>query len=130
MSVFSPETERGRAVVQRDREDGPPFKINMSPREGDKATHVVGLALSMSELERKPPHITNTPFVVRFYPDQVYALERTDIKGSMPFRLGEGDDLIKAIQMAVSKTLNEQLQGRAARAVSVPDLTMASDEPL
>jgi hypothetical protein len=103
----------------------------MSPQEAQKAKHLIGLALSMIEMEKVPEFIKSTPFVVRIFPHKVFALERTDEAGSVPFRNAEGDDLITTIQMAVDMTINEQTHGRAVKsATSVVNTSIASNEPL
>jgi len=126
-SDFVASSHQGKVIITRRKGK---FKIEMSPGETDKATYVVGLALSMIELPDVPDHIKNTPFVLRFFPKQVLALERIDSMGSMPFRVNEGDDLIKTIQMGQGICLNEQTHGRAIPSNPAPPSNMVSDEPL
>ena len=129
--IFMPKTHQGRVIIERvTGEDQKSYSIEMSPAEAVKASYVVGLALSMIELENIPDHIKNTPFVVRFFPHKVFALERTDAAGSLPFRVAEGDELILTIRMAVDMALNEQTLGRAVRATGIPSSILASEEPL
>jgi hypothetical protein len=124
---FVASTYQNRVVIER--EDGK-FKLEMSPSEVKAATHVVGLALSMIDLDNVPSNIKNTPFVVRFFENGAFALERTDTSGSMPFRVREGDDLIKSINMGLGICLNEQTQGRAIPSMTPPPAHMVGDEPL
>jgi hypothetical protein len=100
---------QGRVTIKRQVAEGHPvFTLDFTPAEADKATKLIAMALSMIELDNVPDHINNTPFVIRFYPKQVFALERTDISGSMPFRTNEGDELISSIHMGVEILLNAQ----------------------
>lgn len=129
---FRPNTHQGRVIVERGGENGlSRFAIEMTPAEASKAKEIVGIALSMIGLDTIPPHIISAPFVVRFYPNQVMALERQDETGSMPFRRTEGDSLITSIQMALDMAINEQTHGRAVRAHPIQtNFGMASEEPL
>ena len=105
-------------------------QLSFAPSETAAATHIVGLALSMVNLDRIPDHIKNTPFVVRFFPGSVFALERVDQEGSIPFRLAEGDELIRVLRMAKDICLNEQTHGRAIPSnVNSLNNLMTSDEP-
>lgn len=123
-------THQGRVKIERSVAPGQPvFSVDMTPAETDKATHVIGLALQMIGLDNVPSHITNSPWVIRFYPKQVFALERTDIAGSLPFRAHEGDDLIQAIQMGLGMALNEQTHGRGVTPIVRPDAGVADNEP-
>lgn len=107
---FVPSTHQGVVIVKRStRED---CFLSMVPAEVEKATSIVGSALSMSGLPH-PEYITNSPFVVRFFAERKMALERSDQKGSLPFRIHEGDELIKVIRLGLGMALNERTQGRA-----------------
>ena len=128
---FVASTHQGLIIIERDAPGANgKFRLELSPSEADKATQVVGLALSMVQLTNVPPFITNTPFVVRFFPHQAFALERKDSSGSMPFRMREGDELIQVIQMGLGICLNEQTHGRVVPSsiASIPNLV--SDESL
>ncbi len=127
MANFVASTHQGRVILER--EDGK-FRLELNPAEVEAATHVVGLALRMVELPFVPESIKNTPFTVRFFPKQAFALERLDIPGSMPFRAREGDELITALQRGLGICLNEQTHGRAVPSMTPPDPQMVSDEPL
>jgi len=127
LANFVASTHQGLITIRRSEGD---FQIDLSPGEADKATKVVGLALSMIEWNTVPPHIFNTPFVVRFFPNQAFALERTDVKGSIPFRIREGDELIKVIQMGLGICLNEQTHGRVVPSMAPAMPHMVGDEPL
>lgn len=125
-SDFLASTHQGKAIVTRGEAK---FKIEMTPGETEKATYIVGFALSMVELPSVPDHIKNTPFVVRFFPNRVLALERTDSRDSMPFRINEGDDFIKAIRTAHGMCLNEQTHGKAVSPGAVVPEILSGDEP-
>jgi len=102
--VFLPDGNANEAIVKRGD-----FSIRMSPAEVDKATYIVGIALSMETLDSVPSHITNSPFVVRFFENDMLALERNDSKGSVPFSFQEGDELITTLQQARSITINDRM---------------------
>lgn len=88
-------------------------KLELRPAEVEKAAQIIGIALSMETLETIPDHITNTPFVIRFFEDDVLALERVDAKGSVSFKWGEGDDLILALQSGLKIALNAKVNRHA-----------------
>lgn len=122
---------RGRVTIKRQVAEGQPvFTVDFTPAEADKATKLIAMALSMIELDNVPDHINNTPFVIRFYPKQVFALERTDISGSMPFRTNEGDELIRSIHMGVDIVLNAQKFNASVPAVDFVQKGLADSEPL
>lgn len=124
---FVPSSHQGSVIIKRS-EGG--HQLNMSPAEVDRATELVGIALSMVGLDKIPPHITNTPFVIRFFRRSVMALERSDSSGSLPFKVSEGDELITAIQMALGICLNDQTHGRAVPSGEPVNFGMVGDEPL
>lgn len=119
MATFSASVaSNGRIVISRDNLPGKPaFRLDLSVNEGEKLTSLLGTVLSTSSVDRGelPDHLTGTPFVVRFFPkDNGMALERTDIKGSLPFRMRETDELIRVVQMGVAMAVNQiQRQGPA-----------------
>lgn len=127
---FVADTHQGRVIVTREGPTGELFRVEMAPSEVEKATKVVGLALSMVGLPNVPDHINNTPFVVRFFPSRVFALERKDAGDSMPFRLHEGDVLITTLQMALGMCLNEQTQGRVVPVGTAVIPGLVGSEPL
>jgi len=129
--IFIADTHQGRVIVTRtSAKTGEVFRIEMAPSEAQKATKIVGIALSTVEHDALPDHITNTPFVIRFFKNSVYALERSDLNFSLPFKASEGDSLIEAINVALGMCLNEQTQGRVVPCGTVTNPFMASDEPL
>ena len=103
------------ARVKKTQRDGD-HSIDFSPAEAAKASQTVSIVLSMMDLKNVPSHITNTPFVIRIFPKRVYALERTDRAGSLPFRAKEGDELIKVLDIGLGICLNEQTLGRVVPA--------------
>ena len=125
--VFIPETHQGHVIVKRTGQDGTQYTLTLSPGEVDKATEIVGTTLRM--LDVPVEFITNSPFVVRFFPDRVYALERQDRGDSMPFRANEGDDLITTLHMAKAMCLNDQTHGRVVPVVAPMSPHLAGDEP-
>lgn len=102
--VFLPDGNENYATVKREG-----FSLNLSPAEVDKATYIVGIALSMETLDAVPSHITNTPFVVRFFENDNLALERTDKKDSIPFTFAEGDELIMTLKQARDMAINSRM---------------------
>jgi hypothetical protein len=110
--IFIADTHQGRVIVTRTSKKGEVFRIEMAPSEVDRATKIVGIALGTVEHDDLPDHITNTPFVIRFFKNHVYALERSDLNFSLPFKATEGDELIHTIQIALGMCLNEQTQGK------------------
>lgn len=122
---FVATSHQGKIIITRTNGD---HNIEMSPSEASKATHILGLALSMVEMDPVPEYITETPFVVRFFPHRVYALERKDEKGSLPFRLPECDELITTINVGLGICLNEQTQGRVVPVGTAVTPGLVSDE--
>jgi hypothetical protein len=106
---FEASTHQGVITISRVHKDQP---LEMYPADVGKATHLVGLVLSMVELPVIPNPIKNTPFVIRVFPEQKFALERTDRGGSIPFRTCEGEELIEVIEMGLGMCLNEQIHGK------------------
>lgn len=127
MANFLASSHQGKLIVERAEGEGK-FRMEMSPAEAGRAKEVVGLALQMLDLDPLPDHINNTPFVIRFFAGRAYALERMDEKGSIPFRLHEGDELITVIEMALGICLNEQTQGRVVPVGTTTIPNMVSDE--
>ncbi len=127
---FVPSTHQGKVIVTRTSARGQEFRMEMSPSEVKKATEIVGIALATSLHDSLPNKLSNTPFVVRIFERQVYALERTDLNFSLPFRAKEGDGLIHNIELALGMCLNEQTQGRAVPCGTTVIQGMAPDEPL
>tara|TARA_R110000765_G_C18902712_1_gene604221 strand:+ start:758 stop:1141 length:384 start_codon:yes stop_codon:yes gene_type:complete len=124
-SVFESSDHQG--VVKITRKDN---SISMAPAEVSRARSLVGLSLSMSELENKPEHIADSPFVVRIFPKQVYALERNDQSGSIPFRVHEGDDLLIALEQGLEKALNTQTHGKIIPHAGDPGNILVPNESL
>ncbi len=130
-TVFTAATHQGRVVVTRtSAKTGEEFRIEMAPSEAEKATKIVGIALATVEHDALPEFITNTPFVLRFFKNRIYALERTDLNCSLPFKAAEGDLLIHTIQMALGMCINEQTQGKVVPSGTTTSPHMASNEPL
>jgi hypothetical protein len=94
----------------------------------EKARHLVGLVMSMLTLKSMPPKVTNTPFVIRIFPRHAFALERTDLGGSIPFRAPEGDELLKALDTALGICLNEQTHGKVSPSSSVVPANLADGD--
>lgn len=128
--IFIADTHQGRVIVTRTAKNGEVFRIEMAPSEAAKATKIVGIALATVEHDALPDHITNTPFVIRFFKNSVYALERSDLNFSLPFKAIEGDALIESINVALGMCLNEQTQGKAVPCGTTVNPHMASNEPL
>lgn len=106
MSNFSFAGNEHTVIVTR---TGTTQKLELRPAEVEKATQIIGIALSMETMEVIPDHIKNTPFVIRFFEDNLLALERADAKGSVSFKWDEGDDLILAIQSGLKIALNAKI---------------------
>lgn len=119
--LFLPSADANFITVKRGD-----FSLKLSPAEVDKATGLVGTALSMETLEALPDHITGTPFVVRFFEDDRLALERTDNKGSIPFTWAEADDLILSLYDGKKIAINERTLIKGPRGTG---RTQFSDEP-
>ena len=96
-----PEGDHNTAIVRREQDT-----IILTPAEVDKATYIVGIALGMETLDAVPSHITNSPFVIRFFDGDKLRLERNDAKGSIPFSFPEGDELILTLQQARAVCVN------------------------
>jgi len=127
---FEASTHQGKITVRRVKHgsyDGD-HALDFSPAEAAKMSATVGMVLSMLDQPTLPPHIVNSPFVVRFFPKKVFALERNDIPGSIPFRAKEGDELIRVIDIGLGICLNEQTLGRAVPAGTTTVSDMASNE--
>lgn len=101
--VFLPSGNSNVCTVKRGE-----ATLNLSANEVDKATNIIGIALSMENLDAVPSHITNSPFVVRFFEGDMLALERIDAKGSLPFKFMEGDELIVTLQQARAISVNDR----------------------
>lgn len=128
---FTASTHQGFITVQRSIvTDGVErvFRVNFAPAEAAKASEIVGMVLSMLGLKNVPSHISNSPFVVRFFPKQTYALERSDVSGSLPFRAKEADELIQVIDIGLGICLNEQTQGRVVPVGTSTVPNLASNE--
>jgi hypothetical protein len=121
--IFMPHATAERVTVTRKKD----FTLSMSQAEVEKATQILGIALSMSSHDTVPDHITGSPFVVRFFDNDMYALERNDDKGSIPFRGSEGDELIRCLHDALAMAINEQTVGRGARPAQA--VSQLPDEP-
>ncbi len=126
--TFMADTHQGKVIITRTSKRGQVFRVEMSPSEVNKATQIVGIALATVEHDALPDHITNTPFVIRFFKNRVYALERTDFNFSMPFKASEGDELIETLQMAMNMCLNEQTMGRVVPVGTTTMPNLATDE--
>lgn len=123
-ATFSASSHQGLILIQRNNVD---FKITLSPAETDKATGLIASVLSMQGLSHAPDRITHTPFVIRFFPDNKYALERVDREGSLPFRIKEADELIKVVRMGRDICINDQIHGKAPVFVTRPPPCMVDD---
>ena len=106
MSNFNFAGNEHTVVVTR---AGTTQKLELRPAEVDKATYIIGIALQMETMDAIPDHITNSPFVIRFFEDDSLALERSDAKGSVNFKWEEGDDLILAIQSGLKIAVNAKV---------------------
>lgn len=107
--MFRSNATANEVVLSRDKAE-----LRFSPAEGEKATYLIGIALSMETMDSVPSHITNSPFVVRFFQDDSLALERSDKAGSIPFTFHEGDNLIKAIRLGVQTAVNDRALNRGS----------------
>ena len=123
--AFESNTHQGVVKITRNGKG-----IEMAPAEVERSRSLVGLALSMSELEHLPEHIADSPFVIRIFPDGVFALERNDSSGSVPFRTNEGDDLLIVLAQGLEKALNEQVNGRVIPRAENPGDTLVPNESL
>lgn len=126
--IFKANTHQGRVIVTRTSKKGEEFRIEMVPSEVDKATHIIGIALATTDHDALPEFIKNTPFVIRLFSKRIYALERTDLGFSLPFKAAEGDELISTLQMALGMCLNAQTQGKVVPCGTAVVPTMASNE--
>ena len=126
--IFIADTHQGRLIVSRTSSKGEVFRIEMAPSEAEKATKIVGIALGTVEHDALPEHITNTPFVLRFFKNRIYALERQDLNFSLPFKADEGDELIDTIRVALGMCLNEQTQGKVVPCGTAVTPHLASNE--
>lgn len=106
MSNFSFAGNENTITITR---TGTSQKLELRPAEAEKATQVIGIALQMETMEVIPDHIKNSPFVIRFFEDNLLALERADSKGSVSFKWDEGDALILAIQSGLKIALNAKV---------------------
>jgi len=100
-------SEHGVTVVRSGSQ--PAQSIKLKPAEVEKATNVIGMALQMETLEIVPSHITNSPFVIRFFENDKLAIERTDTTGSVSFSWDEGDELINALQNGLKIAINAKV---------------------
>jgi hypothetical protein len=91
------------------------FSMRLTPAEVDKATRLLGITLGMENMDTLPDHITNTPFVVRFFENDKLALERLDADGSIPFAWNEADDLITTLNDGLKIAINERTLVKGAR---------------
>jgi len=122
-AIFTATVVNNRGIVSRNNLEGkPPFRLEFAPAEGEKATYLIGVVLSLGRMYAYPEFIENAPFVVRFFNNPPgFALERADTKGSMPFRFEEADELIRVIRQAVDMGIDSQrLQGPARPASGNP----------
>ena len=120
MGAFLPYADEKTCRVTRGEGD----KLELSPAEVIKATHLVGIALGMESMPALPSHITNSPFVIRFFPEEVMRLEREDGPGSLPFSWDEGDSLIVALQQSQDIAVDERKLIKSPRghgAVNYPE---------
>ena len=124
-SAFESSTHQGVVKITRNGKG-----LEMAPAEVERARSLVGLALSMSELAHLPEHIGDSPFVIRIFPDGVFALERSDNPGSIPFRTHEGDDLLIVLAQGLEKVLNDQINGRVIPRAENPGDTLVPNESL
>lgn len=124
---FETSSHQGTITVNRPNSK---YYLHMTPGESVKAAEIVGMALSAYEMSYIPKHITNSPFVIRFFDNKVFALERTDDSGSIPFRWSEGDELIRVINMGRGICLNEQTHGKALSSGPVQANFLPGDEPI
>ena len=109
--LFTPYANAENITISRGKE----FKLALSPAEINKATSVLGTALSLESFEELPSNIANAPFVVRFFEDGQLALERSDASGSVPFRWNETDELILTLEKALAMAVNERTLIKGAR---------------
>jgi len=106
MSKFSFTGNEHTVAVTR---TGTTQELKLRPAEVEKATTIIGIALQMETMEAIPDHIKNSPFVIRFFEDDLLALERADAKGSVSFKWDEGDELILAIQSGLKIAINSKV---------------------
>lgn len=111
--VFIPTADQNWITIFRgtQRDNG----LRLTPAEVGRAAQLVGLALGMETMEVLPDHISNKPFVIRFFEDNKLALERADLKGSIPFAWDEADDLILALKDGLKIAINERVLVKGAR---------------
>ena len=121
--LFLPAADSNSIIIKRGE-----FVLRLTPAEIDKATSLIGIALGMETMEALPDHITNTPFVVRFFEDDRLALERTDVKGSIPFTWAEADELILALHDGKKLAINERTLIKGPRSAGGGRVNY-SDEP-
>jgi hypothetical protein len=101
--LFMPDADQNYITITRGE-----FSLRLTPAEVDKATQLVGIALGMETMDTLPDHITNTPFVVRFFEDDKLALERLGEPGSIPFDWQEADQFIVALNDGLKIAINER----------------------
>lgn len=119
--LFMPTGDANWITVTREK-----FSIKFTPAEVNKATQLLGIALGMETMDALPDHITNNPFVIRFFEDDKLALERSDVKGSIPFNWDETDELIVTINDGLKIAINERTLVKGARGTGYAPL---SEEP-
>lgn len=112
MRVFMPAADENVCRVYRDEEGD---QIELAPAEIDKATHLIGIALGMEELETLPDHIAGSPFIIRFFEEGFLRIEREDGEGSLRFAWEEGDELITSLHDALAIAVNERTLVKSPR---------------
>jgi len=120
--IFLPAADQNFITVTR----GDKFSLKLTPSEVNKATELIGDALRMETMDSLPDHITNTPFVIRFFEDNKLALERRDEEGSIPFDWNEADELIVTFGDGLKIALNERSVVKGPRGVGY---TSINEEP-
>jgi len=80
--------------------------VSFRPAEAEKALKAVSTAMGLATWNTLPPSIPCSPFKVFFDPD-FCVLQRADADEGCKFSFEEGDDLIRAIQIAVDKVIDE-----------------------
>jgi hypothetical protein len=89
--------------------------LKLRPAEVDSATKLIGIALGMESAQALPSHISNSPFVIRFFEDHTLRLEAKDRDGSIRFTFGGGDGVIKALHKARDMSIDELRLGNHPR---------------
>lgn len=85
----------------------PGGSLTLYPGEVDAVKHIIGMAVQLETMKVLPPAISSSPWEVVFTEDGLCELKRQAEGSGCKFEFSEGDNLIKAIEVGLTKVIDE-----------------------